>query len=142
MPFGFPEQKVSNSHAGRSGFVVCGIHTKNSSTGLYPKSEDASLACMHGFTAPVHRKRLLDPAACGVRLGVELRAAAEREAYRVGMCLSVWIRGLVESALREAKSSPHPSEPDLRRESQIDSTDFKPTKLDAAFAEEMGKLPK
>ena len=54
---------------------------------------------MHECTTPVMRKKLADPAACGIRLGVELRAAAEQEAYRSGMCLSHWIKQLVQEAV-------------------------------------------
>jgi hypothetical protein len=55
---------------------------------------------MHECTTPVMRKRLADPAACGVRLGVQLRADAEQEAYLSGMCLSHWIKQVVQEALR------------------------------------------
>ena len=54
---------------------------------------------MHRCTTPVQRTKLVDPAACGVRLGVELRAAAEQEAYRSGMCLSHWIKKVVQEAV-------------------------------------------
>lgn len=54
---------------------------------------------MHVCTTPVGRKRLLDPGACGVRLGLELRVAAERQAYSEGMVLSHWIRKVVQEAV-------------------------------------------
>ncbi len=54
---------------------------------------------MHRVSTPVNRKRLVDPAACGVRLGVDLREAAEKRAYSSGMCLSHWIKATVAAAL-------------------------------------------
>ncbi|MGH9715636.1 MAG: hypothetical protein ACRD4R_02755 [Candidatus Acidiferrales bacterium] len=74
---------------------------------------------------------LLDPAAFGVRLGVNLRAAAEIEARRAGVPLSVWVRLLVQERLREvvipnAKAEEHKSETSVE--------------FEAAYAAEMGKL--
>jgi hypothetical protein len=95
---------------------------------------------MHTQSTPVHRKRLIDPAACGVRLGVELRAAAEQQAYDSGMCLSHWIKKVVENAI--SKST-------YRRRNSVETTphrllppepDSKGSDLDSAFAEEMEKL--
>ncbi len=94
---------------------------------------------MHVRSTPIHRKRLVDPAACGVRLGMELRAAAEREAYQSGMCLSHWIKRLVQDAMgsggrevdrnkNEFKPSPEPTSDSLTHE------------LDSAFQREMEKL--
>lgn len=57
------------------------------------------IPAMHACTTPIQRKRLVDPAACGVRLGVRLRAEAEKEAYGSGMCLSHWIKQVVEMAI-------------------------------------------
>jgi hypothetical protein len=59
---------------------------------------------MHECMTPVMRKRLADPAACGVRLGVQLRADAEQEAYLSGMCLSHWIKHVVQEALRNSRT--------------------------------------
>ena len=61
------------------------------------------MPAMHVCTTPVGRKHLLDPGACGVRLGVELRADAERQAYSEGMVLSLWIRKVVQEAVRRSK---------------------------------------
>lgn len=74
---------------------------------------------------------LLDPAAFGVRLGVKLRTAAEAEARRVGVPLSVWVRLLVQERLGEKESSTG----DNTRRQHGSSADF-----DAAYAAEMGKL--
>ncbi len=57
---------------------------------------------MHARLTPIDQKSLADPAACGVRLGVELRAAAEREAYDQRMWLSHWIKRLVPDAVSNA----------------------------------------
>ena len=74
---------------------------------------------------------LLDPAAFGVRLGVKLRAAAEIEARRAGVPLSVWVRLLVQERLSDkvipnAKAEENKSEPNVE--------------FEAAYAAEMGKL--
>ena len=94
---------------------------------------------MDACTTPIQRKRLVDPAACGVRLGVELRAAAEREAYQSGMCLSHWIKRVVQDAIRPGG-----------REKERDENEFKPRVepksdlsnhgLDSAFQRDMEKL--
>ena len=94
---------------------------------------------MHVCTTPIHRKRLVDPAACGVRLGMELRAAAEREAYQSGMCLSHWIKRVVQDAIGSGE-----------RETDRNKNDFKPSpepkpdslnnQLNSAFQREMEKL--
>ena len=92
---------------------------------------------MHTHLTPVHRKNLADPAACGVRLGVELRAAAERAAYSSGMCLSHWIKMLVEQALSRvdlvrgragSRSADETKDDSIKKE------------LHAAFAREMERL--
>lgn len=57
---------------------------------------------MGTHSTPIHRKPLVDPAACGVRLGVELRAAAEQLAWSEGLCLSHWIKRLVEEFVAKA----------------------------------------
>jgi len=44
-------------------------------------------------------KWLADPGSCGVRLGRELRMAAEREAHRSELCLSHWIKRTVAEKL-------------------------------------------
>jgi hypothetical protein len=88
---------------------------------------------MHSCTTPVLRKRLVDPAACGVRLGVELRAAAEREAYRSGMCLSLWIKQVVEEALTRISRRQGDAEP--VRESNLAKRG-----LETEFAKDMEKL--
>jgi hypothetical protein len=54
---------------------------------------------------PIHRKPLVDPAACGVRLGVQLRSAAEQLAWSQGLCLSHWIKRLVEDFVANAKGN-------------------------------------
>jgi hypothetical protein len=95
---------------------------------------------MHTRLTPVHRKNLADPAACGVRLGVELRAAAEQAAYSSGMCLSHWIKRIVEEALsnsgRLRKGHSELSQ-EVTREPQSDRTE---DELNSEFAEEMEKL--
>jgi hypothetical protein len=58
---------------------------------------------MHVCTTPVGHKHLLDPGACRVRLGIELRADAEQQAYSEGMVLSLWIRKVVQEAVRRSK---------------------------------------
>lgn len=95
---------------------------------------------MHGGLTPLLRKRLVDPAACGVRLGVELRAAAEREAYGSGMCLSHWIKKLVEQALTK---SPRFRKGHLEISQHIAAkpqSDLPEDELDSEFAQEMEKL--
>jgi len=95
---------------------------------------------MHTRLTPVHRKNLADPAACGVRLGVELRAAAEQAAYSSGMCLSHWIKWVVEEALSKSGRArkEHPAlNHGVTTEPQSDS----PKKeLNSEFAKEMEKL--
>jgi hypothetical protein len=94
---------------------------------------------MNACTTPIVRKRLVDPAACGVRLGVELRAAAEREAYQAGMCLSHWIKRLVQDAIgsvaREADRKKDEFNPSLQPKSDSSNRE-----LDSAFQREMEKL--
>lgn len=86
------------------------------------------------------RKRLADPAACGIRLGVELRAAAEQEAYRSGMCLSHWIKRVVEEAVR--LSGRHSAKRTLvaNSSSVAPRVGSNPTSLDSAYQEHMEKL--
>ena len=94
---------------------------------------------MNACTTPIYRKRLVDPAACGVRLGVELRAAAEREAYQAGMCLSHWIKRVVQDAIRH-----------VGREATSNKNEFKASvepipdssnrEINSAFQREMEKL--
>lgn len=94
---------------------------------------------MDACTTPIQRKRLVDPAACGVRLGVELRAAAEREAYQSGMCLSHWIKRVVQDAIRpggrEADRNRNEFKPSPEPESNSSNRGF-----DSAFQLEMEKL--
>jgi hypothetical protein len=95
---------------------------------------------MHAQLTPMHRKNLADPAACGVRLGVELRAEAEQAAYGAGMCLSHWIKGVVEKALSNSDRSRIKQSrlsQGVTNEPQVDSTEHK---LNSEFAEEMEKL--
>jgi len=92
---------------------------------------------MHARQIPLHRKHLTDPAACGVRLGIELREAAELEAYSSGMCLSHWIKGVVQEAL--SKSSVE------NQNKNADELQHKPNnkenkELDEAYRLEMEKL--
>ncbi len=100
----------------------------------------SGMSSVHACTTPVHRKRLVDPAACGVRLGVELRAAAEQEASRLGMCLSHWIKKAVEEAI--SRSAVHDGtrrgdEPNLPLRPETKSVG---TELDRAYEREMEKL--
>lgn len=95
---------------------------------------------MHALQDRIRNRTLVDPAACGVRLGIELREAAEREAKSAGMCLSHWIKQVVEGALKasgktqsiehEQKHKPAVTEPDNALNAAFNS----------AFAEEMEKL--
>lgn len=57
---------------------------------------------MHKYRKPKSRRELVDGGACGVRLGLDLRAAAEREASRAGICLSHWIKRVVEDVIRKS----------------------------------------
>jgi hypothetical protein len=94
---------------------------------------------MHAHPTPVHRKRLVDPAACGVRLGVELRMAAEQAAYGAGMCLSHWIKKLVAEAVSNFGASGN----GIARNAEIhaeDKTKSAPDDLDSAYALEMEQL--
>lgn len=117
--------------------------------------------------APIHRKPLVDPAACGVRLGIELRAAAEQLAWNEGLCLSHWIKRLVEGfvakanqeagadfkehekASVDARAEDEPFASHKRTkiktgnnisESIFQRKDVVESALDVAFAEEMEKL--
>ncbi len=98
---------------------------------------------MHGEARvhPVRRQRArVDPAACGVRLGIALREAAENEASRAGMCLSHWIKRLVENAL----NTPNASAND-RNEAEISRQNNSPNdalriELDSAYNEKMEEL--
>ena len=95
---------------------------------------------MHARPTPVHRKRLIDPAACGVRLGVQLRAAAEQEAYGAGMCLSHWIKKIVQEAVSKSVHS-HPQTSDYVGEYQYElKPDSASGELESAFAKEMEKM--
>jgi hypothetical protein len=83
---------------------------------------------------------LIDPAACGVRLGVELRAAAEQEASSAGICLSHWIRQLVEHAVK-ASNAPQATQARV----EIQPIKFQPkdalqSALNAAYTEKMEEL--
>jgi len=98
---------------------------------------------MHKVPGLVHaRRRLVDPAACGVRLGVELRTRAERLAHQSGVRLSVWIRHLVEEAVSKSSSrapittTPTSPAPLPRRPPSTSDNDD----LDRAFKKEMEKL--
>jgi hypothetical protein len=51
-------------------------------------------------------KKLVDSGACGVRLGADLRVAAQREAALSRMSLSKWVKELVQ---RNVSSSPGPT---------------------------------
>lgn len=94
---------------------------------------------LNACTTPIQRKRLVDPAACGVRLGVELRAAAEREAYQSGMCLSHWIKRVVQDAIRsdgrEADRNKNEFKPSPEPKSDSSNSEF-----DSAFQRDMEKL--
>ncbi len=95
------------------------------------------MPAMHVCTTPVGRKRLLDPGACGVRLGVELRADAERQAYSEGMVLSHWIRKVVQEAVRrsqEQKDRLQESEP---TEIPVSEPNLVETGVDRDFQREM-----
>jgi hypothetical protein len=95
---------------------------------------------MHAQLTPMRRKILADPAACGVRLGVELRAQAEQAAYRAGMCLSHWIKRVVEEALSQSER-PRGSHLEVTQEVTTEprSNSVK-DELNSAFAEEMEEL--
>lgn len=95
---------------------------------------------MHVCTTPIMRKKLADPAACGVRLGVELRAAAEQEAYRSGMCLSHWIKRIVQEAVRRSGREKSNKTHVTNTSSAAQSVGSDPTSLESAFQREMEKL--
>lgn len=99
---------------------------------------------MHECTTPVMRKRLADPAACGIRLGVELRAAAEREAYLSGMCLSHWIKHVVQEALRNSRRQKVKGPVIKNAHSRLSGTEFSVTPaestFESAYEKEMEKL--
>jgi len=95
---------------------------------------------MHTQLTPVRRKTLADPAACGVRLGVELRAAAEQAAYSSGMCLSHWIKRLVEQAVGKSFRTHRAHLNASERIATEPRSDSPKSELDSEFAEEMGKL--
>jgi hypothetical protein len=59
--------------------------------------------------------RRKDSGAFGVRLGPNLRAAAEREASRSKIPLSTWIKRLVEGSLSGVHDSPVHMPPELRQ---------------------------
>jgi hypothetical protein len=95
---------------------------------------------MHDHATPVRRKLLVDPAACGVRLGVELRAAAEQAAYGSGMCLSHWIKRVVEEALSKSRG---PRRRHFKMSQEVTTepqSDSPKGELNSEFAEEMEKL--
>jgi hypothetical protein len=70
-----------------------------------------------------------------VRLGVGLRAAAERAAYRSGMCLSHWIKKVVEEAVvRSGEDAGHFQKFPDAVPNPVE------TELDSAFRQEMEKL--
>jgi hypothetical protein len=95
---------------------------------------------MHARLTPIRRKHLADPAACGVRLGIELREAAEREAYALGMCLSHWIKKVVEEAVSISNRKNSASVPDIRRlGGSLEDSSVK-SQLNTAFEQEMEKL--
>jgi hypothetical protein len=95
---------------------------------------------MHLCTTPVGRKQLLDPGACGVRLGVELRAAAEREAYAEGMVLSHWIRKVVQEAVHRRRGQKECMQESNPIEIPVSESNITVTELDRNFQKEMEKL--
>lgn len=86
------------------------------------------------------RKKLADPAACGIRLGVALRAAAEQEAYRSGMCLSHWIKHVVQEAVQRPGRHSSNKTPVANSNSVAPRIGSNLTSLESAFQEEMDKL--
>jgi hypothetical protein len=86
------------------------------------------------------RKRLADPAACGIRLGVELRAAAEREAYLSGMCLSHWIKALVQEAVRHSGGNSETKPHDSNKTLPAFAPNSDVSGLKSAFRKEMEKM--
>lgn len=54
-------------------------------------------------TTQINRKPLADAGSCGVRLGTTTRSVAEQIAWSRGLCLSHWIRQLVEERIAETK---------------------------------------
>jgi hypothetical protein len=69
---------------------------------------------------PIRWRPLVDPAACGVRLGVQLRAAAEQLAWSQGLCLSHWIKRLVEDFIINANGDVGADLP-ARRDGEIEN---------------------
>jgi hypothetical protein len=75
----------------------------------------------------------------GPVIGVELRAAAERQAYRSGMCLSHWIKQIVEDAVqRNSSESQGPENTGVT--SAAHATVGAGSELNTAYAKEMEKL--
>jgi hypothetical protein len=88
----------------------------------------------------VGRKPLRDAGACGVRLGVPLRAEAEQAAFAEGMCLSHWIRRVVEEAVSKSGHKRRQNVGVAFKHSIAAKENATVTALDSAFDEEMGKL--
>ena len=95
---------------------------------------------MHGSPKRVRTKTLLDPGACGVRLGIDLRAAAEREASSAGICLSHWIRQVVRNAVKASRVKEGANNVAEIQQKINQQGDVVESALEAAFAEEMEKL--
>jgi len=95
---------------------------------------------MHDFSASIGRRNLVDPAACGVRLGIELRAAAEREANSAGMCLSHWIKQVVRNAVKASRTRKGANSDAEIQGKTGQQNDAVKSALDTAFTEEMEKL--
>jgi hypothetical protein len=95
---------------------------------------------MHGPQTRFRKRMLIDPAACGVRLGVELRAAAEQEADSAGICLSHWIRQLVEHAVKASKPLQETKAEPAIQQVRFQPKDALQSALTAAYAEKMEEL--
>jgi hypothetical protein len=75
-----------------------------------------------------------------VRLGVELRVAAERQAYSEGMVLSHWIRKVVQEAVHRSQEQKDHVQGSKPTEIPVSEPNFIETDLDRDFQREMEKL--
>jgi len=95
---------------------------------------------VHRTAVPNPSKKRVDPGSCGVRLGSDLRATAEQEARRCGLCLSHWIKQIVEDAIKGVAKKP------VHRPTETPNTSGPPeiisgsSELDSAFRRDMEEL--
>jgi hypothetical protein len=75
-----------------------------------------------------------------VRLGISLRVAAEQAAFAEGMCLSHWIRQVVEQAVSKSGQKRRKNVGAAFKHSMAGKENATATALDSAFDEEMEGL--